>query len=923
MRIMAQMAAKPSAWTRQREVIEDSRGEAAVEESRKELSASEEGGDKFPPNETTNDNQPVAETESSQPVDSANAPGSTPDDGQDTHEKAEVPDSAAADVTSAEKNDASVEGGIPKVESSPEVDANEISVESKKPGTDAEDPEEDAKKAGTDSGDSSQIVMVEKGDSSPVHQAKEQEPEDDKPNTAIDKSRSKFSVKQDAPARAPTIKASGETEKRLGRSSSVGRATTTKLPKYDPKTKLRATTALLKTHKAAQETGEDPAETAARKKEEQEAMAEQRAYQKELAKEARDDERERRNEDRDEQRKIREETRQWDAQRREDARKAINDAANKNKDALSLQDLEKIKAQNQFVERFSGMAENQQEYSFDPTAPRGPSQTVTYSSRFVDRLSDVTDDMCISGSLSIKAAKIGGSGKGSFVDSDKFKESDMNFYISVKVVNQTVNFKDALVYNPLRSVDDKNFQKVYGDTFISGFLEGGEFNAIVSMKIHNKAKMTDIKAEAKVALTAGPVDITAEANVGIARSNIETNTETTIQVSWAGGGHIKPMEQQWDIKSLMQAAARFPDLVADCPQRTYAILTKYETLRSFVARQPAAYTPLQYENAQLYTNALLESFMSYKAIYKRLGEQIFNVQGKTMEVVSWEKHDEADATGSSQPTETQQVATTTKTVTSTGPKKDGKSGQYPYVEDVTRFEASVKGLSDARTAIRRQMARIVNEVDIIEKDPKLATDEDHQEPFQSSVTFETRIPEVRVPARLQAKSQPLTGKRIMAKTQTEQDQKDEADAQDALANMPALYSPNDEISLDEKSALDKIKQDRPDAGEHLRVSSAAGSTDKGAPFNNLDFLQADWTVESVSIEIADGGVASVSVFYDNGLLLKKGAVSSLWKMCPNQTFCANQLPLAVTWRSYQRVHTLPVRRESRLGLHCARSACWW
>lgn len=63
-----------------------------------------------------------------------------------------------------------------------------------------------------------------------------------------------------------------------------------------------------------------------------------------------------------------------------------------------------------------------QKHEFDPTAPRGPSQTVTYTSRFVDRLSDVLDDMSVSGSLSIKAGKVGGSGKGSFVDSDKFKE---------------------------------------------------------------------------------------------------------------------------------------------------------------------------------------------------------------------------------------------------------------------------------------------------------------------------------------------------------------------------------------------------------------------------------------------------------------------------------------------------------------------
>lgn len=65
-------------------------------------------------------------------------------------------------------------------------------------------------------------------------------------------------------------------------------------------------------------------------------------------------------------------------------------------------------------------------------------------------------------------------------------------------------------------------------------IQGGEFNALVSMKILNKAKKTDIQAEANVALTAGAVQIEAEANVGIARSNIETNTETPIQGSWSG-----------------------------------------------------------------------------------------------------------------------------------------------------------------------------------------------------------------------------------------------------------------------------------------------------------------------------------------------------------------------------------------------------
>ena len=140
-------------------------------------------------------------------------------------------------------------------------------------------------------------------------------------------------------------------------------------------------------------------------------------------------------------------------------------------------------------DRPTGMPVNTHHFDFDPAAARGPSQIVTYSSRFVDKLSDITDDMNISGSLSIKYGAIGGSGRGAFVDSDKFKDSDLNFYISVKVISkwqfltlqhsrtsgalksallvrsitrslrtdlmtdQTMNFKDALDYHPVASVN--------------------------------------------------------------------------------------------------------------------------------------------------------------------------------------------------------------------------------------------------------------------------------------------------------------------------------------------------------------------------------------------------------------------------------------------------------------------------------------
>ncbi|KAF2442344.1 hypothetical protein P171DRAFT_314280, partial [Karstenula rhodostoma CBS 690.94] len=551
-------------------------------------------------------------------------------------------------------------------------------------------------------------------------------------------------------------------------------------------------------------------------------------------------------EDREEAKKMREDQRKLAEIRREEMRKAIKEAADTK--ATPLEQLKKIAAQNQFADRFTGILEPKSEYVFDPNGARGPSQTVSYTSRFVDRLSDVTEDLCVSGSLSIKAGKIGGSGKGSFVDSDKFKQSDLNFYISVKVVNQTINFKDALVYNPVRSIKEGDpkagdkFKKIFGDSFIAGFIEGGEFNALVSMKILNKAKKTDIQAEAKVALTVGPVDLEAQANVGIARSNLETNTETTIQVSWSGGGHIKPMEQQWDISSLMQAAARFPDLVADCPQRTYAILGRYETLRSFVAKAPVECTPLQYENAQIYTNTLLDSFMSYKAMYKTIGENIFAIQGKTLEI-----------------------------------KKHPETGLFPYKEDLYRFEDSIKGLSDARIAIRRQMARIVNEVDLIELNPKLATDEDHHEPFQSPLAFETRLPVVEIPAKFRPRANPLTGASMAPPTLTPEEAAKQEQEEQAALNAAPLYGSGVTLAPEEATVFETMRSTRRGISGVMRVTSPAGSQTNGLFFNNLDILQPltvpEWVVRKFLVHVYNGYVCYIGTFYDNGLLIEKGVVS--------------------------------------------------
>jgi hypothetical protein len=70
--------------------------------------------------------------------------------------------------------------------------------------------------------------------------------------------------------------------------------------------------------------------------------------------------------------------------------------------------------------------------------------------------------MNISGALSIQTATIGGKGSGSYIDSDKFKDSDINFHLQVKVVNQIHKPEEYTLFNQIHNMDKNDFTAVYG-----------------------------------------------------------------------------------------------------------------------------------------------------------------------------------------------------------------------------------------------------------------------------------------------------------------------------------------------------------------------------------------------------------------------------------------------------------------------------
>ncbi|KAK0556571.1 hypothetical protein OC844_005813 [Tilletia horrida] len=475
----------------------------------------------------------------------------------------------------------------------------------------------------------------------------------------------------------------------------------------------------------------------------------------------------------------------------------------------------------------------------------GPSQTVIYTAQFIDKLSEVTNDLHASAALTIQKGKLGGSGSGTWIDTNKFYKSDIRFYISVKVINQSINYKDALEYNPIRSVDETNkeaFTECFGDSFISGFLEGGEFNAVICMSVHNSAMKKDLMAEAKVAFTTDTkLEIKGDGNIKLAKENLAANTDTYTMVRWCGGGSIKNYDDEWSIDTVLATANRFPYLVSMFPQRTYAILTKYENLRSFVAIKPVKISPLKYENATLHTNMLMDAYLELKSLSQEIAANMVAVQKgiKRFKV--------ATATELGQPFEPSQAL------------EDAKLTQ--------KYPATQEGLDQARREIANQMNKIVAEVNAVTKDPSLAT-KDRGTIFIGPASLRTLIPEVEYKSR-RTRNQAISGQALYPSV----DDKNEASVAMATSTEAHLFDETKSplaLSESEQIKVADLERENNEIAERTRVTAPVGSLSTGTMFCTLDNNIPTAVITEISTGQMNGTLRALSVSYSNGVILEIG-----------------------------------------------------
>ncbi|OAP59590.1 hypothetical protein AYL99_06888 [Fonsecaea erecta] len=285
----------------------------------------------------------------------------------------------------------------------------------------------------------------------------------------------------------------------------------------------------------------------------------------------------------------------------------------------------------------------------DPNARHN--QTVTFSSKQVKSIVEMNNAMGFNASAAIKATSLGpgAEARSSLATRDDLNTNDVNFLVHVKVVNEADDRKEDWSFNEVPGLneilsDDKEpdeakrqhfrsveFTRIYGDCFISDFVEGGEIYAWVGIKSQDRKNSRQLAVHASAQLTPMglPVQASGEMDASQERNRLFSQATTSIRIQWRGGGQIKNHDFPWGMDSLILIANAFPSMVAARPAKIRAVLTPYTALKSFHDHRlsnPRIPLPLTYDHCAIYTSTLYEDFMAFQDLCEKLNAMIKDPQ---------------------------------------------------------------------------------------------------------------------------------------------------------------------------------------------------------------------------------------------------------------------------------------------------------
>ncbi|KAK7454069.1 hypothetical protein VKT23_011582 [Stygiomarasmius scandens] len=421
---------------------------------------------------------------------------------------------------------------------------------------------------------------------------------------------------------------------------------------------------------------------------------------------------------------------------------------------------------------------------------------ITWSAKFVDRVNEVIDGLNVSAALYIRcdATDSGETTPASFFDLHKFTESDINYWIQFKVTTQRFVCPSLTEFSPIENVPQSDFTRVYGDSFISGFTEGGEFNALISIKLRDTSKVEEVRGQLK----AGMESKAAAGQGGDFGNGIDG--ETTIAVFRKGGGSIKEEKVEWwSLETLYAVAKEFPTRVPGFPVRMNAIVTKFTSLKSFRTANLMGTLP-DYKMAGVYLSTLLDAYIDYKVMLRNISAVVSEVEKKQSELVAKDnlveftemnrkakeyyqreldfnkqkvsgKHiasntttavdDDASSEGSWDSVNQKGIKSSTGAASAVSVSDAGfrhpaqndrtiltvMTSFLPRVpippNDLVPYKANIFGLEKARRDCRLEIVKILREIDTVAEDPEVASDPNRTWQCLSPSVFRMLLPTVK------------------------------------------------------------------------------------------------------------------------------------------------------------------------------------
>ncbi|CCM04536.1 uncharacterized protein FIBRA_06717 [Fibroporia radiculosa] len=237
-----------------------------------------------------------------------------------------------------------------------------------------------------------------------------------------------------------------------------------------------------------------------------------------------------------------------------------------------------------------------------PTPPPTPFKR-SYESVEINSYEELTKSLHITAGAAITGWGQSGKVDVEYLNRESFEKSDITFEVKVDVEHQGRTTNDY----SFNWTDPPNPNSTYGDRFISGFVEGGHFYALVSITSFNQSQSQTVKEAAQVTMTMYGVNGEISQEVERAIETLKQNSTIRISINETSGGKRRDTPGDEDLKSIKQLADEFYKNAEQHHYVRWAILEKYVNIPDF----KNAFQPFDYFVAIQKSFFFLDDFSKY------------------------------------------------------------------------------------------------------------------------------------------------------------------------------------------------------------------------------------------------------------------------------------------------------------------------